>query len=152
MLANYLGDRNPALIVLAYGTNEASNPGLTQEGYRELFAKVVARFREAAPTASILVIGPPDRYIRVRGKWTPYNAVDIIVTAQREAALSGGCAFWDWRGKMGGKGSMRSWFLAGLAQYDHVHLTGSGYKSTADALFRDMMAQYALFVKAREEH
>jgi len=152
MLANYLNDRNPALIVLAYGTNEASNPGLTQQGYSELFTKVIARFREAAPSASILVVGPPDRYIRSHGKWIPYNAVDIIVAAEREAALANGCAFWDWRGKMGGKGSMQSWYLAGLAQYDHVHLTGSGYTLTAGALFRDTMAQYAQFLKAREEH
>lgn len=151
MLASYLADRNPALIVLAYGTNEAGNSGLTQQGYGELFAKVIARFREFAPSASILVIGPPDRYTRVRGKWTPYNAVDIIVAAERAAALANGCAFWDWRGKMGGKGSMHSWFLAGLAQYDHVHLNAAGYKVTAGALFRGTMAEYALFLKAREE-
>ena len=34
MLASNIARRNPALIVLAYGTNEASNPDWTQESYR----------------------------------------------------------------------------------------------------------------------
>ena len=38
------------------------------------------------------------------------------------------CAFWDMREKMGGKGAMREWVTAGLAQYDHVHFTPPGYR------------------------
>ncbi len=151
LLASQLARRNPALIVLAYGTNEAGNPEWTQETYREMFAALLAKFRAAAPAASILVIGPPDRYSRVRGRWAPYARVDRIIAAQREAAWASGCAFWDLREKMGGAGAMRSWVYAGLAQGDHVHFTSAGYRRIGAALFEDLMYNYRRFLKVREE-
>lgn len=151
LLASQLARRNPALIVLAYGTNEAGNPEWTQETYREMFAALLAKFRAAAPAASILVVGPPDRYSRVRGRWTPYARVDRIIAAQREAAWASGCAFWDLREKMGGAGAMRSWVYAGLAQGDHVHFTSAGYRRIGAALFEDLMYNYRRYLKVREE-
>jgi lysophospholipase L1-like esterase len=141
--------RNPGLIVLAYGTNEAGHKIWTLESYREKFSELIARLREAAPTASILVAGPPDREARVKRAWQPLDGVDMIVEAQREAALANGCGFWDTRAKMGGKGSMREWVAAGMAANDHVHFSGAGYRLVGDALFRDVMSQYDLFLKAR---
>jgi lysophospholipase L1-like esterase len=143
--------RNPSLIVLAYGTNEAGRKDLTVESYRATFIDLIGRFRKAAPTATILVIGPPDRYIRTRTKgWIPMDGIDLIVEAQRQAAAATGCAFWDLRAKMGGKGAMREWVLAGMAQADYVHFTAPGYRLIGDAVFRDLMGQYDLFLKARE--
>lgn len=142
--------RNPALIVLAYGTNEAGRKDWTLESYRDMYSQLIARLRAAAPTASILVVGPPDRTQRIRKVgWQTMEKIDVISEAQREAALASGCAFWDLRAKMGGKGSMFKWVAAGMAQADHVHFTGSGYKMIADAVFRDLMSQYDLFLKAR---
>ncbi len=142
--------RNPALIVLAYGTNEAGQKAWTLESYRDMFEKLIARFRAAAPTATILVIGPPDRDQRTAKKgWQPMDRLDMIVEAQREAAVANGCPFWDLRAKMGGKGSMLQWVAAGMAQADHVHFTGLGYNMLGDAVVRDLMSQYDLFLKAR---
>ena len=142
--------RNPALIVLAYGTNEAGRKDWTLETYRDMYSQLIARLRAAAPTASILVVGPPDRTQRIRKVgWQTMEKIDVISEAQREAALANGCAFWDLRAKMGGKGSMFKWVAAGMAQADHVHFTGSGYKMLADAVFRDVMSQYDLFLQAR---
>jgi lysophospholipase L1-like esterase len=143
--------RNPALIVIAYGTNEAGRKDWTLDSYREMFVQLIGRFRKAAPTATILVIGPPDRYVRTRSKgWVPMDNIDMIVEAQRMAAAATGCAFWDLRAKMGGKGAMREWVLAGMAQGDYVHFSGAGYRMIGDAVFRDLMGQYDLFLKARE--
>ena len=50
---------------------------------------------------------------------------------------------------MGGKGSMQQWVAAGMAQNDHVHFVGMGYHMLGDALVRDLMSQYDLFLKAR---
>ena len=116
---------------------------------REALVETVAL--AAVAGEHLLVIGPPDRGIRVRGKgWVTLENVDMIVEAQRQAALAAGCAFWDQRAKMGGKGSIREWVLAGMAQNDHVHLTVSGYRTIGDAVFRDLMNQYGAFVKVRE--
>jgi lysophospholipase L1-like esterase len=142
--------RNPALIVLAYGTNEAGQKSWTLESYRDMFTKLIARFRAAAPAATILVIGPPDRDQHSAKKgWQPMDQLDMIVEAQRAAAYSNGCPFWDLRAKMGGKGSMLQWVAAGMAQVDHVHFTGPGYHMLGDAVVRDLLSQYDLFLKAR---
>jgi hypothetical protein len=76
--------------------------------------------------------------------------IDTIVEAQRQAAAAEGCAFWDLRAKMGGKGSMQQWVQAGMGQRDHVHFTAPGYHMVGDALFRDLMSQYDVFLKARD--
>lgn len=146
--------RNPALIVLAYGTNEAGRKDWTLESYREMYSRLIERLRVAAPTATILVVGPPDRTQRIRkiGRqtlWQTMEKIDVIAEAQREAALANGCAFWDLRAKMGGKGSMLRWVAAGMAQADHVHFTGPGYRMLGDAVFRDVMSQYDIFLQAR---
>jgi len=151
VLKSNIERRNPALIVLSYGTNEAGHKDWTLETYRDMFARMIERLRADAPTATILVIGPPDRSIRVRGKgWVTLEGMDMIVEAERQAALAQGCAFWDQRAKMGGKGSMRQWVQAGMAQADYTHLTAPGYHMIGDAMFRDLMSEYDLFVKARE--
>jgi lysophospholipase L1-like esterase len=151
MLASNLEHRNPALIVLAYGTNEAGSPNWDYENYERMFSALLARLRHDAPTASILVVGPPDRYYRQkRGPLQPLEKVGAIIAAQREACRENGAAFWDTRARMGGKGSMRQWVTAGLAQRDYVHFLGQGYRLLGNTLFKDMMSNYDDFVKARE--
>ncbi len=151
VLDSNIARRNPGLIALAYGTNEAGRKDWTVETYKEVFTRILERIRRSAPAATILVIGPPDRYIRTRGKgWVALDNVDTIVEAQRQAAMAQGAAFWDLRAKMGGKGAMRQWVLAGMAQYDHVHFTAPGYKLMGEAVFRDLINQYEIFVRARE--
>lgn len=152
MQASHVAHRSPALIVLAYGTNEAGNRDWQKHNYREMFASLLYRFRRMAPTASILVVGPPDRYVRQgRAGWQVYDSVDRIVEAQREAALGTGCAFWDMRAKMGGKGSMRTWVRAGLAQGDYVHFTAPGYRLLGGAVFQDLMDHFQTFLKVRRQ-
>jgi len=150
LLAAHLARREPSLIILAYGTNEASNREYTPESYHEMYLQLLQRLRQAAPAASILVLGPPDRMYRRRGKWLPYTRVGGIIGAQREAALSAGCAFWDMRAKMGGEGAIRDWVLAGWAQPDHVHLSAAGYHKIGAALFEDLMSCFGQFTSARE--
>jgi lysophospholipase L1-like esterase len=134
---------NPALVVLAYGTNEASDRNWTEESYAAMFTRIVERIRRAAPSASILVLGPPDRALRVgRRSWAPFAGVDRIVAAQREVCRQMHCAYWDQRSRMGGFGSMREWVAVSWAQPDHTHFTGEGYNELASALFSDILQQY----------
>jgi lysophospholipase L1-like esterase len=148
-LQSNIARRDPALIVLAYGTNEAGIGKWTLESYREMFSKMIAEFRSAAPAATILVIGPPDRQQRTRAGWTAMEQMDVIVEAQRQAAYAAGCPFWDMRAKMGGKDAIEKWVAGGMAQYDRVHFTAPGYRLLGDAIFRDVMSQYDIFLRAR---
>mgnify|MGYP005834435217 CR=1 FL=1 len=149
LLRSHIARRDPALIVLAYGTNEARRRDWTYETYHEAFSALLARLREASPTASILVLGPPDQSVRLRGGWTPNAGVDRIVEAQRAAALEHGSAFWDFRTFMGGKGSMRQWVYAGFAQGDFVHFTAPGYRIIGESLYEMLMGQYGTFSSLR---
>jgi len=151
VLRSHIERRNPALVVLAYGTNEARRPDCTEESYRDTLSQVVRLIRSAAPAASILIIGAPDQALRSRRKVTPLAGVDRIVSAQREAALVNGCAFWNLRTAMGGKGSMKQWVQAGLAQGDYVHLTSPGYRLVGGALFELIVGQYDIFQTVRRK-
>ena len=134
---------NPALIVLAYGTNEASDSNWTEQSYSAMFQRIIERIHTIAPSVSILVIGPPDRALRAgRRAWKPFSGVDRIVAAQRSVCRRMNCAYWDQRSRMGGLGSMRDWVSVSWAQPDHTHFTGEGYTELASALFSDITQQY----------
>ncbi|MBY0506427.1 MAG: hypothetical protein K2X03_21080 [Bryobacteraceae bacterium] len=141
-----LARRSPGLIVLAYGTNDAGNRDYTLESYKAMFGAVLSKLRQAAPTASILVLGPPDRMVRM----VPFPRLEMIAQAQREAALEHKCAFWDLRERMGGAGAMRRWVVAGAAQGDYVHFTAAGYRLIGATLFNDLMEQYATYLRVRD--
>jgi hypothetical protein len=146
IFANYLKQRDPSLIVLAYGTNEASNHNWTYESYSALMARVVDSLHAANPEAAILVIGPPDRSLKVgrhrAARWQTFDGTLHISDAQRDVCRTHGCAFWDWRLRMGGLGSMNRWASDGLAQADHTHFTSAGYIHLADLFYSDMIAAY----------
>jgi hypothetical protein len=151
MFAAYVRRRNPGLVVLAYGTNEAVDQRWNAEKYRSMFSAVLQRIRRAIPTASILVIGPPDSWSRSGGTWRPLPGLDGIIEAQQAACRENGCAFWDTRQRMGGTGSMSDWVHAGLAQHDYIHFTPAGYRQLATAFFADVMRVYEQFGRVRLE-
>lgn len=143
--------RDPALIVFAYGTNEALSPHFTVEGYRASFSEALSRLRRASPTAGILVVGPPDCWLKRRGRLTAFPHMEQVIEIQREIAVQQRCAFWDWRLRMGGEGSKRRWVMAGLAQMDYVHFTSSGYQLIGNTLCSDLMELYNIFVSVRNQ-
>jgi len=151
ILAGELAARDPALIVVAYGTNEALSPGWTEAEYRSEFTEVIKRLRADAPVASILIVGPPDCLRRYRGTRQPFPHIDEVIEIQRQVALENGCAFWNWRSRMGGPGSVKQWVQAGLSQGDYVHFTGAGYRLVGDMLVDELMEQYNRFLAVRAE-
>jgi len=150
LLTSQVSRRSPALILLAYGTNEASNRDLTYEGYKATVSAFLRQLRQAAPTASILVLGPPDRMSRTRAGAVPFPGFSRIVQAQRDAARENNCAFWDLQTRMGGIGSLQRWVTAGAAQGDYVHFTTPGYRLIGSTFFNDLMDAYVSFQQARQ--
>jgi lysophospholipase L1-like esterase len=134
--------RKPDLIIVAYGTNEVTDDDWTIESYQRMFAAILRRFRRAAPQASILVYGPPDRGdVALAGSKMP-----AMIAAQRRAALEVGAAFWDSYGAMGGAGSMSVWASMGLGQGDRVHLTKDGYIRMGSMFYEDISAAYKKYL------
>jgi lysophospholipase L1-like esterase len=130
--------RSPALIILAYGTNEAISRAWTPDQYRADLTEIVARARRAAPTASILLIGPPDCG---KGKALPH--LDEVIDIQRDISTRLNTAFWDWRLHMGGARIVNQWVRAGLSQPDYIHLTGEGYRLIGTTLFDQLEKAHA---------
>jgi lysophospholipase L1-like esterase len=145
LFSSYLKDDSPALIVLAYGTNEAASSYWDEETYAQTFASIVDTLHKYVPEASILVVGPADRSVAQHRAWHPYLGTDRIIQAQRAVCRTHGCAFWDQRQRMGGFGAMQQWVGIGWAQADHTHFTGEGYRALADALLSDLISGYQAY-------
>jgi lysophospholipase L1-like esterase len=142
LFSQYLKENAPSLVVLAYGTNEASSMEWNEESYKQTFASIVDTIHEYVPESSILVLGPADRAVIHHRAWHAFPGTDKIIEAQRAVCRTHGCAYWDERKRMGGFGSMQQWVYAGWAQPDHTHFTGDGYRALADALMSDLMAGF----------
>jgi lysophospholipase L1-like esterase len=128
----YLQRRPPDLAVLAYGTNEANDPGMTEERYRATLRDSLARFRRVAPDAACVLIGPSDRGKKVRrGQYVIWGPTDAIARIQQEVAPEFGCLSWDLQQATGGPGSMFRWREAGLGAEDLIHFTARGYEELA---------------------
>jgi lysophospholipase L1-like esterase len=128
-----VAERAPALVILAYGTNEANSGLWTPDQYRSDLKEIITRIRRAAPNASILMVGPPDS-----GRTRPLAHLSEVIDVQREIAKQQNVAFWDWRMHMGGPRAVTQWVLAGLGQGDYIHLTGEGYRRIGNLLFTQL--------------
>jgi lysophospholipase L1-like esterase len=140
LLSSNLERRDADLIIVGYGSNEVTDPDLDLEEYTASFAALLRRFHEAAPRASILVLGPPDRAVLTGRRWKTASRMSSLIDAQRRAALKAGDAFYDLFKAMGGSGSIERWATLSqpLAQADRVHLTAAGYRIVADWLYREI--------------
>jgi lysophospholipase L1-like esterase len=147
LYAAYLKDNSPALVVLAYGTNEAASHAWDEESYRQTFARLIDTIHDYVPEASILVLGPSDRATRQHRTWQEYSGTDRIIRAQKAACKAHGCAYWNQFERMGGAGSMLDWAAIGWAQGDHTHFTGEGYRALADAMMADLMNGFEEYKK-----
>jgi lysophospholipase L1-like esterase len=113
--------------------------------YRERFQAMLEQFHQAAPRASLLVIGPPDRAKQVNRRWRTVDRMPSLVEAQRSAALGAGAAFYNLFEAMGASGSIDRWaqLREPLAQPDRVHLTQQGYALEAGWLYSEFLAGYS---------
>ena len=78
-----LAQRDPSLIILAYGTNEAFENDLDATAYAAMVERQLTLIESAVPGAAILVVGPPDANRLPRPCWG---------TDLRETALGFSCA------------------------------------------------------------
>jgi lysophospholipase L1-like esterase len=143
--AEQLAHRAPALVVLAYGTNESTDIDMPQYVYERQLVDLLGRVARAVPAASCLILGPPDRAISTSEGWRTAPKILEIIAAQRRVAEAAGCAFYDQLAAMGGEGSIAQWAAedSPRAQKDRCHLTREGYAQLGAALASDLMRAYA---------
>ena len=144
--------RDPALIILAYGTNESGDKDEPIAVYEKNLRTVLKRVRKAAPRASCVLFGPTDRpkVHRISRKdplpsFTLRPRTAAIVEVQRKVTAELGCGFFDAVAATGGNFSIVSWAHAEprLAYKDFVHLTNRGYRRIADLFYGALMSGFA---------
>jgi lysophospholipase L1-like esterase len=138
VLCDTLSKRSPDLIIVAYGTNEVTDKDWNIASYSAMFAGILKMFKRAAPKASIIVFGPPDRADNTDAT----SRMPDMLAAQRKAAKEAGAAFWCSYDAMGGAGAMDNWVSNHLGQPDHVHLTKDGYQRIGDMFYEDVKKAY----------
>lgn len=142
--------RRPHLYALAFGNNEELDENMTPEDHEVHLRAVLARFKEATPSAACLLIGPTDRVEKRGGKYVPKLRTEPIHEMQRRVARDVGCAFFDTLQFMGGTGVLDDWLAAdpAWARDDFSHFTEHGYKRWGQRLHDAIMEGY---VRYREE-
>jgi lysophospholipase L1-like esterase len=166
IIGEQLATRDPKLVVLQYGTNEADDSTTILDDLATYYDDTITRIRAAAPTASIVILGPPDMGKRDAGKACdrmkpPKGGVDAgvipecmwhtppilrdIVAVQHAAAMRNKVAFFDTFAALGGGEQMDLLAQATppIAFRDRVHFTDAGYQRWADAFLGALLEAYA---------
>ncbi len=139
-----LGHRSPHLVVFAYGTNESADDQPVEALERQL-VDALGRVARAVPTASCLILGPPDRAIESNGGWVTAPKLENIIDMERNVARAAGCAFYDQLKAMGGPGTIALWSdeTPPRAQKDRVHYTRDSYVAMGTTFANDVLRTYA---------
>ncbi len=135
LLREQLRRREPDLVVLSSGGNEALDPELSIATYEQHVRHAIERMRALTPEASCLLVGPlatfPEHAARMRA----------VTAVQRRLAPELGCAFFDSSALTGGPGTLSRWARApGMVSRDHLHLGRAGYERVGRAFVAALLA------------
>jgi lysophospholipase L1-like esterase len=146
--AEELRHRNPDLLIVNYGTNEAGFAPFVDRGYESEFREAIRRIHGALPDSSVLIMSPMDRGQKAEsGEVETMPTIPRIVDIQRRVAEETGCAFFDTFDAMGGEGTMARWYSAEprLVAADLIHPYGNGGKIIAALLTKEILSGLARF-------
>ena len=125
LMTDALRRLDPQIVVLVFGTNEASKPNLDAARYERSYEKAIARIKAALPNAQIVLVGPPDgaeRPPHCLGKgpadaachpappsdanasasepadceWHTIAHLDLVRDIERKIAERHGFVYWNW--------------------------------------------------------
>jgi lysophospholipase L1-like esterase len=136
-----LRHRNPDLLVINYGTNEADFAWFVNKGLEKELREAIRRVRAALPEASILIMSPMDRGERGGADGIATMAtIPRIVDLERRVARETGCGFFDTFDAMGGEGTMARWYTQAprLVSADLIHPYPAGGKLIATVLVKEI--------------
>lgn len=140
---------NVQLIILQYGGNMVPGLGNEQKMHRLCagLQQQVKYFREIAPEAKFLFIGPSDMATKRGGIMQTYSNLPRFVELLEEYMTECGVAFWNMYEAMGGEGSMVQWVKARpqLAGEDYIHFTHKGAEKMSDLLYETIDTYYKYY-------
>jgi lysophospholipase L1-like esterase len=148
-MAAQIAHRDPDMLVLAFGGNEAGNDWLDPRRYAESLREVIKLMMAGKPEMSCLLFSPLDQGERTpRGRIITLSVLPAIVLTQREVAKEMGCAFFDTWTAMGGEGAMARWYEARprLVSSDLRHATPAGYAILGTAYYKALIKGFAAYL------
>jgi lysophospholipase L1-like esterase len=150
-IAAQIKHRDPDLLVLGFGGNEAGNDKMNMQKYASSLTEVIRRMRAGKPQMSCLLFGPLDQGERnARGDIQTLAALPGIVDVQRQVSKEQGCAFFDTYKAMGGYNAVNRWYNARPRLFgpDLRHATPNGYNIIGDMYYQALMKSFADYLAA----
>ncbi|MDE5838089.1 MAG: hypothetical protein K2H39_03465 [Paramuribaculum sp.] len=120
------------LIILEFGINALTAKQKDYSVYCKRMVNVINHLRECYPNADFMLMGIGDRGQKKGTSVKSMSTVQNMIEAQRTAARTAGCLFWDTRAAMGGEDAIVEWSKKGMANKDYIHLTHKGGEALAD--------------------
>jgi len=144
-ISDQMRRRDPDLLILGFGGNEADDSMRRMPRYEGEFVEVIRRMRAGRRDMACLVFAPLDQAHRNRrGRVVTMPTVPVIIEAQRQAAEREGCAFYNTFEAMGGAGSMNTWARSRprLALPDYRHATPAGYQAIGNMFYKALLKAF----------
>ncbi|MDE5821140.1 MAG: hypothetical protein K2H63_01495 [Paramuribaculum sp.] len=120
------------LIILEFGINALTAKQKDYSVYCNRMVDVINHLKSCYPNADFLLMGIGDRGQKKGTSVKSMTTVQNMIEAQRTAARTTGCLFWDTRAAMGGEDAIVEWSRKGMANKDYIHLTHKGGEALAD--------------------
>ena len=138
------------LVILQIGGNFVPAAGSSRaiSGYMDKVREQIAYYRDVAPDAKILFIGPSDMAVSTEdGRIVSYRRLPELVDSLKAVSLASGAAYWDLYRMMGGQNSMSQWVRhhPAYAGPDYVHFTPAGAKVVGETLSRSFLTYYDFY-------
>ena len=146
----------PDLLVLAFGTNEGFDDHLAIPRYQQVLGRQISRFRQLLPQTQLVLISPP-----IGGRanamqdcgWMEPPKLALVQQAQDQLARSQSIPIWSWGQIMPQSCAGHQWTLdqPRLMADDHIHLTGEGYRRSAEAFVTFVMPVIDRTIRERND-
>jgi hypothetical protein len=136
---------SPGLIILQYGGNVV--PYINASRYEISFKRELDFMKELCPGIPVIVIGPADMSMKVKGSFESFPGVEPVRDALRKATMESGFAFWDLYEAMGGHNSMPSFVNSDppLANTDYIHFSSLGINLVGEMFYNALMLEYEAY-------
>ena len=137
------------MIILQFGGNRM--PGIYSSNsvsrYMSEIENQIQYFKEVAPQATLLFIGPADMGKSYNGRIGTWKGLPELNDSLKATALRNDIAYWDMFHVMGGEGSMAQYVKhkPALAGPDYIHFTFKGAQEIGDDLAKSLMTYYHFY-------
>ena len=137
------------MIILQFGGNRMPmiNNSKQISSYMTELDHQVKYFKEVAPQATILFIGPADMGKSYNGKVTTWKGLPELNDSIMAMALRNEVAYWDMFHVMGGEGSMAQYVKhkPPLGSPDHIHFTFLGAQEIGNDLAKSLIIYHDFY-------